>query len=92
VTDVLHHVPTVDGSLLDIACGLEAVIRRFDALLDRYAAPGGSASDHSDSPLTELVLGFIAVRGRIADALATSATAEPPPREGRSMPEDSWLR
>jgi hypothetical protein len=91
VISALHQVTVVDGSLLDLACGLEAVIRRFDGLLDRYAPQGGSAANHTDLPITEFLLGLIAIRHRLADVLARAAVAEQPPAE-QSIQGDSWLR
>jgi hypothetical protein len=84
----IDRVAIADGSLVDIACGIEALLRRFDALLERY---GDSTDGESgeDSRTLDLVLGLVAIRERWSRELQVSATTN---ASARSRVEGSWLR
>jgi hypothetical protein len=76
--------------LLHLALGLLSAARRLDAVLEQFAVPDGArAADRRDPLLVDFVLGAIAFRGRVADALSRAAesTAAPEP----SAPPDEAL-
>lgn len=66
---------THDDVFLDLACGLRAVIARFDDLLARFAPPrdGAPARDPGDAGIVDLALGVIALRDRIVQTTAVPA-------------------
>jgi hypothetical protein len=73
-----------EPSLLALACGLRAAIDRFDRLLARHAAPpsgpalertADEVSGGAPDEATEMVLGLLALRDRIARELARAHAA-----------------
>jgi len=87
----LHDLRVADGSLLDIASGVESVMRRFDALVERYAQPTEVSGQEGDRKTTELLLGLIAIRSRLEARFERSNQSYPQPPIDRSSP-GSWLR
>jgi hypothetical protein len=73
-----------DPALLELACGLRAMLDRFDDLLARHApaSPGETAAEPDE--LTTLVLGVIALRDRIEGELAR-AVAHARPGSARDL-------
>jgi hypothetical protein len=90
-----------DPGFLELACGLRAMIDRFDRVLADHGAEEPGAADLAGAAapteltevdeLTEVVLGLIALRDRIAGALFRAANCAgapaaadqaPPPRDG----------
>ena len=90
----LHHVAVADGSLLQLALGLEVMISRFDAIVDEHA-PAASVAEvlptETHERTVELVLGLVALRNRIAAELTAASTPIAPAPPVGSI-DESWLR
>lgn len=78
----VNAVAIADGSLLSVACGLEAVALRLDVLVDRYV-PGSPDPAPIHEPTVDLVLGLISLRRHLATTIERARCAP------RSSPEPS---
>jgi hypothetical protein len=77
--------------LLHLSLGLLSAARRLDAVLEQFVVPGDDhAADDRDPLLVDFLLGAIAFRGRVAEALrrASESTAAPEPT---TAPDEALL-
>jgi hypothetical protein len=78
---------------VDLVLGLRSTLDRFDRVLDRYAPPQERRDVEHPAVAVDLVLGAIALRRALAEALDRAPLAhDPEPRVPAPSAVESWLR
>lgn len=81
-----------DDAFLDLVMGVHVAFARLDEVLARHAPEGDHAEDDAPDELILPVLGLIALRERVARALASVPPHRSPDHPPRSTDHESLLR